>query len=78
MQKYILIIRNITWLVILFWLPVNAQVLQWSNPKKIKGAAVYAKVIGENSSGIFLLRFRNRFYSKHVIIESLIILFLII
>ncbi|PCJ66711.1 MAG: hypothetical protein COA58_04430 [Bacteroidetes bacterium] len=47
----------------------NAQVLQWSNPTKIKGSAVFSKVIGENEKGIFLMRYRNRFYSKNIILE---------
>lgn len=48
----------------------NAQVKQWSSPKKIKGAAIFTKVIGENPNGIFLLRYRNRVYSKNVILEK--------
>jgi hypothetical protein len=47
----------------------HGQVLQWSNPIKLKGAAVFTKVLTENESGIFLLRYRNRFYSKNVIID---------
>jgi len=45
------------------------QVLQWSNPTKLKGAAVFTKVLTENESGVFLLRYRNRFYSKNIIID---------
>ena len=43
--------------------------LQWSNPVKLKGSAVFTKVIGENEKGIFLMRYRNRFYSKNIILE---------
>ncbi len=43
--------------------------MQWSNPVKLKGAAIFSKVIGENTDGIYLLRYRNRFYSKNVILE---------
>lgn len=43
--------------------------LQWSSPKKIKGAAIFSKVIEENSEGIYILRYRNRFYTKNVILE---------
>ena len=70
MQKYSLNIRNLTWLILLFCLTAKSQVLQWSNPTKLKGAAVYTQVIGENEAGVFLLRYRNRFYSKNVIIEQ--------
>ncbi|MGB0851051.1 MAG: hypothetical protein ACPGTP_07380, partial [Bacteroidia bacterium] len=47
----------------------QAQTLQWSNPTKLKGPAVFSKVIGENEKGIFILRYRNRFYSKSVVLE---------
>ncbi|MBT8326763.1 MAG: hypothetical protein KJP21_03505 [Bacteroidia bacterium] len=70
MQKYTLNIRILTWLILLFCLSAKSQVLQWSNPTKLKGAAVYSKVLGENEYGVFLLRYRNRFYSKNVIIEQ--------
>lgn len=69
MQKYIQNIRITAIAALLFFISANGQILQWSNPTKLKGAAVFTKVIGENQSGIFLLRYRNRFYSKNVIIE---------
>lgn len=47
----------------------RGQVLQWSNPTKIKDGAIFTKVIGENKRGIYILRYRNRFLSKNVIIE---------
>ena len=47
-----------------------AQVSQWSNPVKLKGTAIFTKVLGENEHGVFLLRYRNKFYSKNVIIDK--------
>ncbi len=62
--------RNLCWIIILFSSAVNAQVLQWSNPTKLKGTAVFTKVIGENQHGVYLLRYRNKFFSKNVIIDK--------
>ena len=70
LQKYIQNIRILALATLLFFLGAEGQVLQWSNPIKLKGAAVYTSVLGENQSGIYLLRYRNRFYSKNVIIEK--------
>ncbi|MDC1394940.1 hypothetical protein N8368_00350 [Bacteroidia bacterium] len=70
MQKYILNIRLLVLLVFLYALGAQAQVLQWSQPTKLKGTAVFTKVIGENENGVFLLRYRNRFYTKSIILEK--------
>ena len=70
LQKYTQNIRILALATLLFFLGAEGQVLQWSNPIKLKGAAVYTSVLGENQSGIYLLRYRNRFYSKNVIIEK--------
>lgn len=48
----------------------SAQRMQWSNTSKLKGAEVFTKVLGENKHGVFLLRYRNRFYTKGIIIEK--------
>lgn len=48
----------------------KAQVLQWSNPTKIRGSAVFSKVLGENKHGVYVLRYRNRFYTKSIILEK--------
>ncbi len=69
MQKYVQNIPLVLIAIILYSTNVSAQVLQWSTPTKLKGAAVFTRVIGENEKGIFLLRYRNRFYSKNVILE---------
>jgi hypothetical protein len=68
-QRYNVNIRQTFWLALLFFINANSQVIQWSNPTKLKGGAVFTKVIAENKDGIFLLRYRNRFYSKSVVLE---------
>ena len=69
LQRYNVNIRHTFWLVMLFFINANAQIIQWSNPTKLKGGAVFTKVIAENKEGVFLLRYRNRFYSKNVVLE---------
>lgn len=59
-------------IIILFVLPTTStgQAVQWSNPSKLKGAAIFTKVIGENEHGVYMLRYRNKFFSKNVIIDK--------
>jgi len=63
----------IRYLLILFiLLPTvrsGAQDMEWSNTRRLKGSAVFTYVIGEGSNGIYLLRYRNRFFSRQVILE---------
>lgn len=47
----------------------KAQNLEWSNTRKLKGSAIFTSVIGENENGIYLLRYRNKFLSRNVVIE---------
>lgn len=68
-QRYNVNICIAFWLAFLFSIAANAQVLQWSNPTKLKGGAIFTKVIAENEQGVFMLRYRNRFYSKNIVIE---------
>lgn len=69
LQKYIQKSRLCLLIFILSTLSTNAQVLQWSNATKLKGGAVFTKVIGENENGVYMLRYRNRFYNKNIILE---------
>ena len=69
MQKYI---QKIGFIILILWagkLSLHAQEMQWSNPIKLKGGAIFPKVIGENEAGVFLMRYRNRFYSKSIFLE---------
>lgn len=50
--------------------PLHAQEIRWSNARKLKGLAVFTKVIGQNESGLFLLRYKSRFLSRNVILEK--------
>ncbi|MDG2455052.1 MAG: hypothetical protein P8N47_04505 [Bacteroidia bacterium] len=68
-QKYIQKSRFCLLIFIIGTLAAQAQVLEWSNPIKLKGGATFTKVIGENQHGTFLLRYRNRFYTKNIILE---------
>jgi hypothetical protein len=43
--------------------------MEWSNSRKLKGNAVFTSVVGENSKGLYLMRYRNKFLSKNIIIE---------
>ena len=69
-QRYIQNISLFLVFVIAFALEVKSQNLQWSNPIKLKGPAVFTKVLGENEHGVFIMRYRNRFYSKNIILEK--------
>jgi hypothetical protein len=46
-----------------------AQDMEWSNPRKLKGSTAYTSVIGQNQTGLYLLRFRNQFLTKNIVIE---------
>mgnify|MGYP000057547295 FL=1 len=69
LQKYIQKSRLCLLIFILGTLATQAQVLEWSNPTKLKGGAIFTKVIGENQHGVYLLRYRNRFYTKNIVLE---------
>jgi hypothetical protein len=68
-QKYIQKIGFILLILCASKMALNAQEMKWSNPIKLKGGANFPKVLGENSNGIFLMRYRNRFYTKSIFLE---------
>ena len=70
MQKYIQKIGFILLILCASKMALNAQEMKWSNPIKLKGGANFPKVLGENSNGIFLMRYRNRFYTKSIFLEQ--------
>jgi hypothetical protein len=49
---------------------VNAQVVEWSNQQKVKSKTSYTKVLGQNASGIYLLRGKNAEFTKDVVLEK--------
>ncbi len=48
---------------------VSAQELEWSNARKLKGAAVFTSIIGQNETGLYMLRYRNKFLTRSIVIE---------
>jgi hypothetical protein len=48
----------------------RGQNKMWGNPTKIKGAAIYSKVLEENAHGVFLLRYANANLNKYIVLEK--------
>lgn len=48
---------------------VNSQSLEWSNTQKLRGQSVLTTIVGEDESGIYLMRHRNKFVSKFMVLE---------
>lgn len=46
------------------------QTIEWGNPQKLKNKNLYAQIIGENSSGLYMLRCKNAEFASDVIIEK--------
>lgn len=49
---------------------VKGQSKMWGNPTKIKGTAIYSKVLEENAHGVFLLRYANSNLNKYIVLEK--------
>ena len=65
---------KISFLITVFLILIHAtntmaQDLEWSNAKKLKGAAVFTSVIGQNETGLYMLRYRNKFLTRSIVIE---------
>lgn len=60
--------------IAIFWLlfiaSAHAQVVEWSNQQKIKSKTNYSRVIGENPTGLYLMRGRTGDLSRDVVIEK--------
>lgn len=61
-------------LSILFWLMAfapfaMAQDAEWSNPEKFRNRTAYTKVLGQNTSGIYILRSRSRYIDRKVYVQ---------
>ncbi len=69
MQKYIQKIGFILLIFCVSHISLQAQDLLWSNPTKLRGGAPFMKVLGENKSGTFLMRYRNQNYTKSIILD---------
>lgn len=46
------------------------QSVEWGNPQKIKQRNLYSQIVGENASGIFILRCKNPDFASDVILEK--------
>jgi hypothetical protein len=55
--------------VLIFQFNGLSQTRIWGNPIKIKGSAIYSKVMEENEHGIFLLRYANPQLKKFIVLE---------
>lgn len=58
--------------LILFYFTIaisKAQTLEWSNTQKLRGHSIYTTIVGEDESGIYLIRHRNKFLSKFIVLE---------
>ena len=47
-----------------------AQNIEWSNPQKVRSRNLYVQVLGENASGIYLIRSRDHDFTKDLVIEK--------
>ncbi|MES2561082.1 MAG: hypothetical protein V4590_15165 [Bacteroidota bacterium] len=48
----------------------TAQIVEWSNQQKIKSKTSYTRIIGQNASGIYVLRGKNSEFTRDVILEK--------
>ncbi len=49
---------------------LSAQTVEWSNQTKVKTKTGYSQVLGENSSGAYLVRCRNNDFRRDIILEK--------
>src|SRR5210317_1325757 len=61
---------RVLFIIILFSQSAFAQTVEWSNSRKLRGNSVFTHIIGQDSKGIYLLRQKNRLFSKYVILEK--------
>lgn len=59
-------------LLFLFLLPFvsNSQTVEWSNQTKVKSKTFYSQVLGENASGVYIVRCKNNDFRRDVIVEK--------
>lgn len=65
--------KRFTFLVLLICLAcitTSAQTVEWGNPQKVKSKAFFSQIIGENSSGLFVVRAKNNSFRSNLIIEK--------
>lgn len=64
--------KTILLIICFVLIKINAktQTVEWGNPQRQKGKTNYSQILGENSSGIFLIRCRDNDFQKNVLIEK--------
>ncbi|MES2781104.1 MAG: hypothetical protein V4651_14520 [Bacteroidota bacterium] len=50
--------------------PASAQIVEWSNQQKVKSKTSYTRIIGQNASGIYVMRAKNNEFTRDLIIEK--------
>ena len=48
----------------------SSQIVEWSNQTKVKSKTFYSQVLGENSSGVYLVRCKNNDFRKDITVEK--------
>ncbi len=61
---------SFTFIMLLVFVQLKAQTVEWGNQQKTKAKYNYTQVLGENGSGIFLARSRNNEFRKDLQIEK--------
>jgi hypothetical protein len=56
--------------LLITWLQSISQSVEWSNQSKVKSKNNYSQVLGENSSGVYVLRGRTNDFHRDVIAEK--------
>lgn len=54
---------------ILLVVSVRAQVLEWSTEQSFRNKTAYNKIVGENKSGLFMIRGKSNTFKKKLILE---------
>lgn len=56
-------------MLVLHFSAISQEIL-WSNPRKLKGFAVYTQIAGQNDEGLFLVRYKSRLFQRNIILEK--------
>jgi len=62
----------LNFIIFLFYISFNTaigQILEWSNTQKLRGNSLYTTVVGEDESGIYVFKHKNKFLSKFLVME---------
>jgi hypothetical protein len=48
----------------------QSQIVEWSNQQKLKSKTNFTRIIGENATGLYLIRGKNGELNRDIIIEK--------